>query len=105
MGMAEEEYAYGSGNGGRSCMGISCLTTILAIVVVAFAFVVPVATQGVVAFDDFYGTYISSCGGLCFCLGSIGMIVGLVLIFTDDPEKNEQRKKERALKARRAARK
>ncbi|MFK7930818.1 MAG: hypothetical protein AB8H79_21725 [Myxococcota bacterium] len=105
MGMADEEYAYGSGNGGRSCMGISCLMVILSVVIVAFAFIVPIATKELVTFEQFYGTYVSSCGGLCFCLGSIGIVIAIVLIFTDDPEKNEQRKKERALKARRAARK
>ena len=37
-----------------------------------------------------------SCGWSCCCLGSIGLVVGIVLIFTDDPEKAARKKQEKA---------
>jgi len=99
MGTTEEEYAYGSGNGGRSCTGVSCLTIILASVVVLFTVLVPLGTQGVITFEQIYGTYLASCGGTCLCLGFIGLIIGIVLIFIDDPEKAKMKERQRKLKA------
>lgn len=102
--MADEEYAYGSGNGGRSCTGVSCLTIILASVIILFAVGVPLGTQGVISFEDIFGAYLASCGGTCLCFGFIGLIVGIVLIFIDDPEKAAMRERQRKLKAAKAKR-
>lgn len=102
--MADEEYAYGSGNGGRSCTGVSCLTIILSLVVILFVVAVPLGTQGVITFEDIRGTYLASCGGTCLCLGLIGLIIGIVLIFIDDPEKAAMKERQRKLKAAKAKR-
>ena len=102
--MAEEEYSYGSGNGGQSCTGLSCLAVILSTVFLAFLYIVPIATEGVVTGEQLLSPWTDTCGWSCCCLGSIGLIVGVVLIFTDDPEKAARKKQERALAARRRAR-
>lgn len=98
----DEEYAYGSGNGGRSCTGVSCLTIILSLVIVLFTVLVPLGTQGLITFEDIYGAYLASCGGTCLCLGTIGLIIGIVLIFIDDPEKAKMKERQRKLKNRKA---
>ena len=105
MGTTEEEYAYGSGNGGRSCTGVSCLTIILATVIVLFVVIVPLATGGLISFEQIYGTWLASCGGTCLCLGFVGLIIGIVLIFIDDPEKAKMKERQRKLKAARANKK
>lgn len=102
--MAEEEYAYGSGNGGRSCTGLSCLAVILSTVFLAFLYIVPFATEGLIGAEELYSPWTDTCGWTCCCLGSVGLVVGMVLIFTDDPEKAARKKQERALAARKRAR-
>jgi hypothetical protein len=101
--MAEEEYAYGSGNGGRSCTGVSCLAIILSTVFLAFLYIVPLATEGLIGPKDLFSPWTDTCGWSCCCLGSIGLIVGVVLIFTDDPEKAKRKAHERQLAARKRA--
>lgn len=100
--MADEDYAYGSGNGGRSCTGVSCLVIILAVLLLAFLYIVPLATQNVIAAEDLFAPWTTSCGWACCCLGSIGLLVGLGLIFTDDPEKAKEKERKRKLAKSRA---
>ncbi len=101
--MADEDYAYGSGNGGRSCAGVSCVSIILGVAVLLVTFGLPLLTNGQASLGAFTN-YVGGCGGMCMCLGSIGVLVAVFLIFTDDPEKNAQKEKERKLKAARARR-
>lgn len=105
MGVAEEEYQYGSGNGGRSCTGLSCLGIIIAVVFLVFYYLVPVFTQNLYTYADLYQPYPDICGWTCCCLGSVGLFVGIVLIFTDDPEKAKRKKLERQLARKRAQQK
>ncbi|MFT7520843.1 MAG: hypothetical protein ACI9MC_002994 [Kiritimatiellia bacterium] len=101
MGIADEEYAYGSGNGGRACTGVSCLTIILSIFLLLFIYIVPVATSAITS-TELFSPYTDACGWSCCCFGSIGLLIGIALIFTDDPEKNKKKERQRALKAKKA---
>ncbi|TVQ90435.1 MAG: hypothetical protein EA397_12675 [Deltaproteobacteria bacterium] len=99
--MADEDYAYGSGNGGRSCTGVSCLTIIIAVLLLAFLYIVPIATQNMITEEQLFYPWTVACGWACCCFGSIGLIVGIVLTFIDDPEKAaEKERKKKLAKAR-----
>jgi uncharacterized integral membrane protein len=100
--MADEGYAYGSGNGGRSCTGVSCLAILLSILLLVFLYVVPFATQNVITAEQLLHPWTTGCGWACCCLGSIGLLVGVVLVFIDDPEKAEERERRRKLAQSRA---
>lgn len=100
--MADEDYAYGSGNGGRSCTGVSCLVIILAVLMLAFLYIVPIATQEIVSAEQLYHPWTTSCGWACCCLGSVGLIVGIVLTFIDDPEKAAEKERRKKLAKARA---
>jgi hypothetical protein len=100
--MADEEYAYGSGNGGRSCTGVSCLTIILSVLFLAFLYIVPLATQELITAEQLFAPWTTACGWACCCLGSIGLLVGVGLILTDDPEKAAEKEKKRKLAQSRA---
>jgi len=102
MGTNEEEYAYGSANGGRSCAGLSCLVIILSVVFIAFLYVVPLATQGVIKGEDLFSPWTDAFGFTCCCLGSVGLIIGVVLIFVDDPEAAKQREHQKKVASRKA---
>lgn len=100
--MADEEYAYGSGNGGRSCTGVSCLVMILSVLILVFVYAIPLATQDVITAEQLFAPYTTGCGWACCCLGSIGLIAGIALILTDDPEKAKEKERKRKLAASRA---
>jgi hypothetical protein len=102
--MADEEYQYGSGNGGRSCFGLSCLVVIVATVFLSVLYAVPFFMGPVIDSGgiSLFHPYSDVCGWSCCCLGTAGLITGIVLIFIDDPEKAKRKKMERALAKSRA---
>jgi hypothetical protein len=94
--MADEEYAYGSGNGGRSCTGVSCLFMLLSVLLLSFLYIIPLATQQLITSEQLFMPWTTGCAWACCCAGSIGLLVGIGLILTDDPEKaaeNARKKK------------
>jgi hypothetical protein len=102
MGSTEEDYAYGSGNGGRSCTGLSCLVVILSVVFLGFLYLVPLALDGVVTRADLFSPWTDAFGFTCCCIGTIGLIIGVVLIFIDDPEAAKQREHDKKVAARKS---
>lgn len=100
--MANEEYAYGSGNGGRSCTGVSCLAILLSILMIAFLYIIPLATQNLITSEQLFMPWTTRCAWACCCIGSIGLLAGVGLILTDDPEKAAEKARKQKLAQARA---
>ena len=84
------EFSRGTGNGGRSCVGCSCLILFLSGVVLLLAYLLPLATGYAITPGDMGRPYLDSCSWLCCCFGSGMLILGLVLVFVDEGPPIEQ---------------
>lgn len=92
------DFEPGTHNGGRSCLGVSCLLVILSLLFLGVVIGMPILAQATMDLDVGFGPigapmvfsdtgnpYTSVLGSFCCCVGSIGVVVGAVLTVIDEP--------------------
>ena len=90
--MAEEVSGYGSGNGGLSVLGCSCMSIVLAMVVSGFLFLLFMLPGSENDFVGQYVNYLAACPSCCCCLGVLLFPVGGYLVLTDESGPKRQGK-------------
>lgn len=78
------DFEPGIGNGGISCTGCGCLVTLMSGLVLLFILVLPWATSYAIQPVDVGRPYLGYLSSLCCCVGSLGILGGLVLILIDE---------------------
>lgn len=82
--MSEELSGFGSGNGGLSVMGCSCLAIVLAVMFGGFLLFLYMLPGSENDFVGQYATYLASLPSCCCCLGVVLFPIGGYLILVDE---------------------